>query len=112
MILKSANEIALPFLTYAWVFGLSLLSALATYFARLCKGEALGSPFVTFFLDVFYCQMAGLITYFLAVSAGTEGLLTAALVSAGSHMGARLIFAVEALVMHTIHLQEHAKGED
>ncbi|MGZ8944329.1 MAG: hypothetical protein ACXW1W_02775 [Methylococcaceae bacterium] len=110
--MKLSTEIALPVLTYAWVFGLSLLSALATYFARLCKGETLPSPYLTFFLDIIYCQMAGLITYFLAVSAGTEGLLAAALVSAGSHMGARLIFAVEALVMHTIHLQENAKGED
>lgn len=100
--LRSANEIALPVLTFAWVMGLSLLSGLATYFNRLCHGEALKSPYVTFFLDLIYCQMAGLITYFLAISAGTDGLLTAGLVSAGSHMGARLIFAVESLVIKTV----------
>jgi hypothetical protein len=100
--IRSANEIALPVLTFAWVVGLSLMSGLATYFNRLCHGEKLASPYITFFMDLIYCQMAGLITYFLAISAGSDGLLTAALVSAGSHMGARLIFAVESLVMKTV----------
>ena len=100
--LRSANEIALPVLTFAWVMGLSLLSGLATYFNRVCHGEVMASPYVTFFLDLIYCQMAGMITYFLAISAGTDGLLTAALVSTGSHMGARLIFAVESMVMKTV----------
>ena len=101
---RSANEIALPVLTFAWVMGLSLLSGLATYFNRICHGEKMLSPYVTFFLDLIYCQMAGMITYFLAISAGTDGLLTAALVSAGSHMGARLIFAVESLVIRAVQM--------
>ena len=107
--LRSANEIALPVLTFAWVMGLSLLSGLATYFNRICHGEKMLSPYVTFFLDLIYCQMAGMITYFLAISAGTDGLLTAALVSAGSHMGARLIFAVESLVMKTVEINVKSK---
>lgn len=110
--MKLSTEIALPVITYLWVCGLSLLSGMATYCNRICKGETLGSPYSSFFLDIFYCQMAGLITYFLAVSAGTEGFLTAALVSTGSHMGARLIFAVESLVMHTVHLHEQTREKD
>ena len=102
--LRSANEIALPVLTFAWVMGLSLLSGLATYFNRICHGEKMLSPYVTFFLDLIYCQMAGMITYFLAISAGTDGLLTAALVSAGSHMVARLIFAAESLVIRAVQM--------
>jgi hypothetical protein len=110
--MQIATDFALPILTYLWVCGLSLLSALATYFNRICRGEKLRSPYMSFFLDVFYCQMAGLITYFLAVSAGTDGFLTAALVSTGSHMGARLIFAVESLVMHTVHLREQEQEKN
>jgi len=100
--MRTAAEIALPVLTSIWVIGLSLMSGLVTYFNRICHGEKLASPYITFFLDLIYCQMAGMITYFLAISAGSDGLLTAALVSAGSHMGARLIFAVESLVMKTV----------
>ena len=110
--MKINSDIALPVLTYAWIIALSLLSALTTYVNRLSSGQPLGSPYAIFFLDVLYCQMAGLITYFLAISAGAEGLLTAALVSAGSHMGARLIFAVEALVLNTIHLHSVAKEDN
>ena len=62
--MKINSDIALPVLTYAWVIALSLLSALTTYVNRLSSGQPLGSPYAIFFLDVLYCQMAGLITYF------------------------------------------------
>ena len=99
---KNTTEIVLPLVTYAWVFGVSLLSGLATYCVRLTSGSVIKSPWVCFLQDIIYCQIAGLITYFLAVSAGTEGFLTAALVSCGSHMGARLVFTVETILLGII----------
>jgi CHASE2 domain-containing sensor protein len=106
-----SSEIALPVITYLWVFALSLLSGLATYFNRLTKNDPLKRPVMVLVLDIIYCQLAGLITYFLAVSAGADSMMTAALVSAGSHMGARLVFTVESLVINIIEIKKN-KGED
>ncbi|MEI7995539.1 MAG: phage holin family protein [Methylococcaceae bacterium] len=106
-----SSGIALPVITYLWVFALSLLSGLATYFNRLTKNDPLKRPVMVLVLDIIYCQLAGLITYFLAVSAGADSMMTAALVSAGSHMGARLVFTVESLVINIIEIKKN-KGED
>ncbi|MEI8208354.1 MAG: phage holin family protein [Methylococcales bacterium] len=98
------SEEALPFITGLWVFSLSLLSGVVTYANRICCGEVIKYPWLTFVRDVIYCQMAGLITYGLATSAGFDGFLAAALVSAGSHMGARLIIELETLILRSVNL--------
>ena len=102
---------ALPFLTGVWVFALSFLSAVVTYFNRICLGEDIKFPWITFARDILYCQMAGIITYLLAFEAGFDGIVTAALVSAGSHMGARLVAAIEEFVMRSIHLCSQENGK-
>ena len=109
--LKFSTEVALPFLTGVWVFALSFLSAVVTYFNRICLGEDIKFPWITFARDILYCQMAGLITYLLAFEAGFDGIVTAALVSAGSHMGARLVAAIEEFVMRSIHLCSQENGK-
>ena len=102
--LKFNYEELLPYVTGIWVFALSLLSTIVTYFNDSCSGLEIKSPYLTFFRDFFYCQMAGILTYFLATAAGYEPIIVAALVSAGSHMGARLIIAIEEFVLRAIHL--------
>jgi len=109
--LKFNTEELLPYVTGIWVFALSLLSAIVTYFNDACSGVDIKRPYLTFFRDFFYCQMAGILTYFLATAAGYESIIVAALVSAGSHMGARLIFAIEAFVLRAVHLCENEKGQ-
>ena len=101
---KFNTDSILPYLTAMWVFALSLLSSIVTYFNHECSGEVIKNHTMTFFRDFFYCQMAGLVTYFLAAAADYEPLVIAALVSAGSHMGARLIIAIEEFVLRAIHL--------
>ena len=110
--LKFTPDAILPFVTGIWVFALSLLSAVVTYFNQACSGVTVPRPYLTFFRDFFYCQMAGLLTYFLAAAAGYDQLIIAALVSAGSHMGARLIFAVEEFVLKAVHLCNTEKEQN
>ena len=107
--LKFTTEELLPYVTGLWVFALSLLSAIVTYFNDRCCGIDNKRPYVTFLRDFFYCQMAGIITFFMATAAGYNQLIIAALVSAGSHMGARLIFALEELVFKALKLCDAAK---
>lgn len=107
---RFSTEQALPFLTGLWVFGLSLLSAVVTYVNRICDGEVMKSPWLIFLRDFLYCQMAGLMTYGLATAAGFDGFITAAFVSAGSHMGARLIIELEALVIRTVQVCTQHQG--
>jgi hypothetical protein len=52
-----------------------------------------------FFKDLCYCLLGGIVTYFLASASNLGGMQIAALVSVGSHMGARLIFAMEGILM-------------
>lgn len=110
--LRFATDNILPFVTSIWVFALSFLSAIVTYFNQACSGAPIKRPYITFFRDFFYCQMAGILTYFLAAAAGYDQLIIAALVSAGSHMGARLIFAIEEFVLRAIHLCNIEKGQN
>lgn len=109
--IKLNTEMVLQFITLAWVVGISFLSGLATYCVRLNGSVVLKNPWVCFFQDILYCQIAGLITYFLAVSAGADGFLVAGLVSAGSHMGARLVFTVETLLLGIIKSKFENEGK-
>ncbi|MEI8209419.1 MAG: phage holin family protein [Methylococcales bacterium] len=108
--MRFSTEQAMPFITAAWVFGLSLLSAVVTYVNRICEGEVMLHPWLSFLRDFLYCQMAGLMTYILASAAGFDGLISAAMVSAGSHMGARLFIELEALIIRTIQLYSKTNG--
>ncbi len=88
----------IPIITYVWIYLISMLSAVATYLNRLCLGEKIKHPIITFFKDLTYCLMGGIVTFYLCNATNIGEMQTAAFVSIGSHMGARLVFALEALI--------------
>ena len=93
-----------PFITYLWVCGLSMLSALASYLSRYLGNEHSNRPFLHLLMDVAYCELAGLTTYFFTQAANMEPMRSILLVCLGSHMGARLIFALQNIVAKQIKL--------
>ena len=83
-----------PLITYLWVCGLSLLSAIAGYLSRYLGGGQSDKPVLHLIMDVAYCELAGLTTYFFIQAAHMDGMRSILLVCLGSHMGARLMFAL------------------
>ena len=95
---------SVPLVTYIWVCGLSLLSALASYLSRYLGGGQSDKPILHLMMDVAYCELAGLTTYFFAQSAHMDEMKAILLVCLGSHMGARLMFALQNIVTKQIKL--------
>lgn len=86
-----------PLITYLWVCGLSLLSAIAGYLSRYLGGGQSDKPVLHLIMDVAYCELAGLTTYFFTQAA---------------HMGARLMFALQNIVSRQIRLNLAQKTEE
>lgn len=99
-----------PLATWIWVSGLSLLSGVATWLRRLQSGKPLKRPIATFAFDVVYCLLGGLTTYFLCEAAHLDGWQSAALISLGSHMGARLIFVLEGMFRERLRQTDHPEA--
>ena len=93
-----------PLITYLWVCGLSLLSAIAGYLSRYLGGGQSEKPVLHLIMDVAYCELAGLTTYFFTQDAHLGGMRSIMLVCLGSHMGARLMFAIQNIVTRQIQL--------
>ena len=88
----------IPLITWLWVAGLSLLSGIASHLQRYQSSKKVKKPILTFVYDVVYCQLAGIITFFMCQISGIEGIEQALAISLGSHMGARLIFFIHNLM--------------
>lgn len=103
---------AVPLISYIWVCGLSLLSAVASYLSRYLGGQQSSKPVLHLIMDVCYCELAGLTTYFFAQSAHMEEMRAILLVCLGSHMGARLMFALQNIVTKQVRINLSQKSEE
>ena len=86
-------------LTYAWVFGLSMLGGAASFVRRVRSGEAKYSNIVELIGELVVSSFAGFVTFFLCRSAGFDEMLTAAFIAISGHMGTRVIFMFEAYLV-------------
>lgn len=91
-----------PLVSYLWVTGLSLLSAVAGYLSRYLSKRPPRNPLLYLALDISYALLAGLTTYFFAQSAHLDEMTAIVMVSIGSHMGARLMFTLQNVVAKQI----------
>ena len=86
-----------PLITWYWVVGLSFLSGIASYLQRYQGDKKVKHPLLSFIYDIVYCQLAGLLTFFICIATDVEGFHQAIAISLGSHMGVRLINSLNAL---------------
>lgn len=82
-------------LTYLWVFGLSSWGGFVSFMRK--RREGLARPFniAEFFGEIATSAFAGVLTFYLAESAGLPQLMTAAMVAVSGHMGGRAVFLIE-----------------
>lgn len=89
---------AVPLFTYVWVFGVSLLGGIASFYRKMKDGHA--RPFNVNELagECFISGFVGIVTFFACKWAEINEYGSAALIGITSHMGARGIFLVEQFV--------------
>ena len=97
--LPSFKSIIVDLLTYAWVFGLAMLGGAASFVRRVRSGQAKYSNIVELVGELVISAFAGLVTYFLCRSANFDDMLTAAFIAISGHMGTRIIFMLEGVLV-------------
>jgi len=83
------------FITYGWVFALSILGGAASFFGKVKSGVARWFNIAEFMGELFISAFAGVVTFYLCEWSGFSPLLTAVLVAVAGHMGTRAIFVLE-----------------
>lgn len=89
------DPLSYGFLTYVWVFSLSVWGGVAGYIRKLKNGAMLRFSLSEIIGDVVISGFVGVLTFFICESAETPQLLSAALIGISSHMGSRAIFIFE-----------------
>lgn len=82
-------------LTYMWVFGLSSWGGFVSFMRKRRQGVARPFNITEFFGEIATSAFAGVLTFYLAESAGLPQLMTAAMVAISGHMGGRGVFLIE-----------------
>lgn len=82
-------------LTYLWVFGLSSWGGFVSFMRKRRQGQARPFNVAEFVGEIATSAFAGVLTFYLAESAGAPQLLTAAMVAISGHMGGRAVFLME-----------------
>lgn len=106
--LPSFTSIA-DLLTYAWVFGLAMLGGAASFVRRVRSGQAKYSNLIELIGELVVSAFAGLVTFFLCQSSKLDPMLTAAFIAISGHMGTRLIFLAEELLVKRFGLETQCK---
>lgn len=96
-------------LTYLWVFGLAMLGGAASFVRRVRSGQAKYSNIVELVGELVISAFAGLVTFFLCQSSKLDPMLTAAFIATSGHMGTRLIFLAEELLVKRFGLETQCK---
>lgn len=89
---------AIPAITYVWVFLISLLGGIASFYRKMRDGHARPFNVNEFVGECCIAGFVGLVTFFACKWAEINEYGSAALIGITSHMGARGIFLVEQFV--------------
>ena len=82
-------------LTYAWVFWLSSWGGFVSFMRKRRLGAARPFNIAEFVGEIATSAFAGVVTFYLAESAGVSQLWGAAMVAISGHMGGHAIFLIE-----------------
>lgn len=82
-------------ITYLWVFALSILGGVVSFYNKLKKGHTRVFNIMELIGEIGTSAFAGIITFYLCEWAEISPMLTAAFVGISGHMGSRAIFKME-----------------
>lgn len=94
-------------LTYAWVFGLSMLGGAVAFFRKVKQGHARAWNFAEFFGELATSAFAGILTFYLCEWSQMSPLATAAFVGISGHMGSRALVHFEAYFESRFPISKH-----
>ena len=80
-------------ITYAWMIGLAIWGGVVRYYQRIKAGKD-NFTWFTFAGEIIASGFFGVVTFYLAESAGLDQLVTAAMVGISGHMGACVNFYI------------------
>ncbi len=95
MIDKTPSASLADLLTWAWVFGMSMLGGMASFSRKMRAGHVRAWNFTELVGELVVAALVGIITYNLCMWRDFTPQLTAALVGIASHMGSRALFKLE-----------------
>ena len=91
----SSSPEAFGYLTYAWVFLLSMWGGAVQFHSKVSKGITRPFNIAEFLGDIFTSAFIGLLTFYLCKYAKLDDLLTAVFVAISGHMGTRALLIIE-----------------
>lgn len=89
---------AISVLTYAWVFGISILGGIASFYRKMKDGHVRPFNLNELAGECFISGFVGVVTFFACKALAINEMGSAAIIGITSHMGARGIFLVEQFV--------------
>lgn len=95
---KDLGVTSFSLLTYAWVFAISILGGLVSFWQKVKAGTARRFNFAELLGEIATSAFAGVLTFWLCKAAGIGELVTAAFVGICGHMGSRVVFKAEQIV--------------
>jgi hypothetical protein len=88
----------IPLITYAWVFGMSVLGGVASFMKKLKDGHARAFNVIELIGEMATSALVGVVTFFLCESAEMDRVKSAALVAVAGHMGSKAIRLLEQIL--------------
>jgi hypothetical protein len=95
---RDLGPTAFSFITYVWVFAISILGGIVNFIRKVRDGETRAFRFTEFIGEIVTSAFAGVITFYLCKATNIGELLTAVFVGVAGHMGSRAIFKLEKIV--------------
>lgn len=89
------NPFDYSFLTYIWVFALSMFGGIVSFAKKVKAGNARAFNLNEFIGELVTSGFAGLITFWLCELGNIQPLLAAVFIAISGHMGCRVIFLAE-----------------
>lgn len=89
------DPLSYSYLTYAWVFGLSIMGGVVSFFRKVRLGRSRALNVTEFIGEIVTSAFSGVLTFWLCENADISPLMTAAMVGVSGHMGSRLILQLE-----------------
>jgi hypothetical protein len=99
-------------LTYGWVLLLSGWGGVVSFWRKRREGHVRPFNFTELIGEIFTAGFVGMLTFWLCEAAGSNPLITAALVGISGHMGSRAIFGLEQWAVRKFPMYDPTAGKD
>jgi hypothetical protein len=99
---QAESPLTLPLRDYGFMLSLALLGGMASWWAKVRKGDRSAMSIYAFIGELVTSALAGLLAFFVCKYFALSPWLTAAIVGMAGHMGTRALSAGEALLQRKV----------